>query len=80
MNMLSVVVASQNILFRTTNTLTARINSKSERGEGVISAAIAVLIMAVIGGAMFLAYEALFTESTNNVRDVVDSIKPKPAG
>lgn len=40
-----------------------------ERGEGVISTAIAVLIMAVIGAAMYGAYLVLF----NNTNDAVTS-------
>jgi hypothetical protein len=46
----------------------------NERGEGVISAAIAVMIMAVIGGLMFVAYRALFKDSETKVKEVIDSI------
>ncbi len=46
----------------------------NERGEGVISAAIAVMIMAVIGGLMFVAYRALFKDSETKVKEVIDGI------
>lgn len=46
----------------------------NERGEGVISAAIAVMIMAVIGGLMFVAYRALFKDSETKVREVIDGV------
>lgn len=46
----------------------------NERGEGVISAAIAVMIMAVIGGLMFVAYKTLFEQSETKVRDVIDKV------
>ena len=45
-----------------------------ERGEGVISAAIAVLIMAVIGAAMYVAYRALFDQTSASVTDKVNQI------
>ena len=40
-----------------------------ERGEGVISAAIAVLIMAVIGAALFVA----FNHTRQNIQQRVDT-------
>ena len=49
----------------------ARTGSGDERGEGVISAAIAVLIMAFIGVAAFVAYRGIMgsvTEKTNRMR------------
>lgn len=53
----------------------ARIRSDAdERGEGVISAAIAVLIMAVIGAAMYVAYKALFEKTSTAVTANVDKI------
>ena len=47
---------------------------RDERGEGVISAAIAVLIMAVLGGMMFIAYKATFTNSSTKVDKVINDI------
>ena len=51
-----------------------RIDQMDERGEGVISAAIAVLIMAVIGAAMYVAYRALFDQTSASVTNKVNSI------
>ncbi len=48
--------------------------AKDERGEGVISAAIAVLIFALIGAAMWVAYSALFTSSSDRVTRTVNEI------
>ncbi|MGI8711235.1 MAG: hypothetical protein ACR2LA_09615 [Acidimicrobiales bacterium] len=45
-----------------------------ERGEGVISAAIAVLVMAFLGAAMWLAFKGMFSKTTDNTRDQVDQI------
>ena len=45
-----------------------------ERGEGVISAAIAVLVMAFLGAAMWLAFKGMFSKTTDNTRDQVDLI------
>ncbi len=41
---------------------------KSDRGEGVISAAIAVLIMAFLGAAMWIGFQQMWktTEATTN--------------
>ncbi|HEY4377238.1 MAG TPA: hypothetical protein VGM93_08765 [Acidimicrobiales bacterium] len=46
----------------------------SERGEGVISAAIAVLIMAFLGAAMWLAFKGLFQSTADNTKNQVDQI------
>lgn len=45
-----------------------------EVGEGVISTAIAVLVMAVLGAAMFLAFQAIMDGAASNVGSQVDSI------
>ena len=45
-----------------------------ERGEGVISAAIAVLVMAFLGAAMWVAFSAIFDTATQNVGEQVNSI------
>lgn len=52
----------------------AALRKGDERGEGVISAAIAVLIMAVIGGLMFVAYKITFEKSNTAVTKVIDDI------
>jgi hypothetical protein len=45
-----------------------------ERGEGVISAAIAVLIMAFIGVGMWVAFNATFQNTARNVNNQVNCI------
>lgn len=45
-----------------------------ERGEGVISAAIAVLVMAFIGVAMWVAFNATFHQAANHVDQQVNCI------
>lgn len=45
-----------------------------ERGEGVISAAIAVLVMAFLGVAMWVAFQAIFDQAATTVRDQVGRI------
>lgn len=49
-------------------------DDQRERGEGVISSAIAVLIMAVIGAAMYTAYTQLFERTTDAVTNSLDQI------
>ena len=45
-----------------------------ERGEGVISAAIAVLVMAFLGAAMWLAFSAIFDNAAQTVGDQINQI------
>lgn len=45
-----------------------------ERGEGVISTAIAVLIMAFLGAAMWLGFSAIWGDAEDNIGDQVDQI------
>lgn len=47
---------------------------RDERGEGVISAAIAVLIMAFIGVGMWVAFNATFQHTAKNVDKQVNCI------
>jgi uncharacterized protein YggT (Ycf19 family) len=47
---------------------------RSERGEGVISAAIAVLIIAFIGAAMWVAFNSIWNDSEDRIRDNVEQI------
>jgi hypothetical protein len=44
------------------------------RGEGVISAAIAVLVMAGIGALMWVGFRALWEDTEANTRDRVNEI------
>jgi hypothetical protein len=45
-----------------------------ERGEGVISAAIAVLVMAFIGVAMWIAFSSTFKTASTHVNNQVNCI------
>ena len=45
-----------------------------ERGEGVISAAIAVLIMAFLGAGMWLAFSTIFDNTTESACEQTASI------
>lgn len=46
----------------------------AERGEGVISAAIAVLIMAFLGAAAWLAFKGIFDSASSKAESQVDQI------
>ncbi len=45
-----------------------------DRGEGVISAAIAVLIMAALGAAMWVAFDTIWDDTEKNTREKVEQI------
>ena len=45
-----------------------------QRGEGVISAAIAVLIMAFLGAGMWLAFKGMFDSTTSRTNTNVEQI------
>ena len=47
---------------------------RDERGEGVISAAIAVLVMAFIGVAMWVAFNSTFNHAATHVNNQVNCI------
>lgn len=47
---------------------------EDEAGEGVISAAIAVLVMAFLGAAMWVAFNAVFDTAASRVADNVNNI------
>jgi hypothetical protein len=79
MNTVSILVHTQNLLADTTVAIKARVpRDHTENGEGVISAAIAVLIMATIGALMYVSYGALFNNSAKKTSQLVDlsSIAP----
>ncbi len=53
-----------------------------ERGEGVISAAIAVLIMAFLGAAMWVGFNTIWDDAEQDISEQVDRIgddAPAPA-
>lgn len=45
-----------------------------ERGEGVISAAIAILIIAFIGALMWVAFKELFQSTADKTQQQIDKI------
>lgn len=45
-----------------------------DRGEGVISTAIAILIMAFLGAAMWLGFSAIWSDAEDNIGEQVDQI------
>ena len=47
---------------------------RDDRGEGVISAAIAVLIMAGIGALMWVGFKTILEDTESNTRDKVTEI------
>jgi hypothetical protein len=51
-----------------------RTSHRDERGEGVISAAIAVLIMAFLGAAMWVGFNAIWDDAEDNTRTQVQQI------
>lgn len=48
-----------------------RTRARGERGEGVISTAIAVLIVAFLGVAMWAGFHAIFTDATATTTEQV---------
>ena len=48
---------------------------RDESGEGVISAAIAVLVMAFLGVLMWQLFKDTLTDANTNVNDQLDQIK-----
>ena len=49
---------------------------RDEAGEGVISTAIAVLIMAALGAAMWVGFNALWNDTNDRTQDQIDLIAP----
>jgi hypothetical protein len=47
---------------------------RRDRGEGVISAAIAVLIVAFIGAAMWVGFTTIWENAESDIGDQIDSI------
>ena len=48
---------------------------RNEAGEGVISAAIAILVMAFLGVLMWTLFKDTLTKANTNVNDQIDKIK-----
>lgn len=53
---------------------------RRERGEGVISAAIAVLIMAFLGAAMWVGFNAIWGDAEENIDEQVEQIGDDTSG
>ena len=47
---------------------------QNERGEGVISTAIAVLIVAFLGAAMWVAFNTMWQNTEANINNQIESI------
>jgi type IV secretory pathway VirB2 component (pilin) len=50
------------------------VRRRGERGEGVISTAIAVLIVAFLGIALWTGFDAMMNDATDRTRDQVEQI------
>jgi hypothetical protein len=53
---------------------TPPLRARGDRGEGVISAAIAVLIMAGIGALMWVGFKTIWQDTEDNTREKVTEI------
>ncbi len=51
-----------------------RIDPTDDRGEGVISSAIAVLVMALLGALMWVAFKAIFADASARTSTQVGQI------
>ena len=47
---------------------------RGDRGEGVISTAIAVLIVAFLGAAMWVSFNSIWQDSEDNIRTNIEQI------
>ena len=61
-------------------TTTHRTPRRGDRGEGVISTAIAVLIMALLGAAMWLTFDSIWSDTAENTEDQVEIIGSDGSG
>ena len=53
---------------------------RGDRGEGVISTAIAVLIMALLGAAMWLTFDSIWSDTAENTEEQVNIIGSDSGG
>lgn len=63
----------------TTSTVRRRL-VRSDRGEGVISTAIAVLVMAFLGAAMWVTFNAVWKDTSEKTSDQVEIIGTDTGG
>jgi hypothetical protein len=75
---LHATIAVQNTLTLTTRQVSSRLAQRRavahEQGEGVISVALAVLIMAGLAGIMWVAYRAMIVDANENVSKTVGDL------
>jgi len=57
-----------------TTTDTTATTRRGERGEGVISTAIAVLIMALLGAAMWVTFDSIWSDTAESTEEQVEII------
>ena len=72
-HLLALVVWQQLMWQRATRGLSQRV-MKDEAGEGVISAAIAVLVMAFLGVLMWQLFKGTLSDANDNVNDQINQI------
>ena len=72
--MLSDLVLITYVLGRSVTTRIRERFGADDRGEGVISTAIAVLIVAFLGAAMYVIFTQILTSSGSNASTQVDNI------
>lgn len=58
--------------------VTMQARRRDERGEGVISTAIAVLIVALLGVALWAGFSAIMSDATDRTSDEIESINGTP--
>lgn len=58
----------------TTNANPRSMCRRSDRGEGVISTAIAVLIIAFLGVGMWVGFKSIFDDAADNTRSQIQQI------
>ncbi|MGZ4694070.1 MAG: hypothetical protein ACXWCM_16125 [Acidimicrobiales bacterium] len=61
-------------LVRSVGSARVRALARDDRGEGVISAAIAVLIMAFLGAAMWIGFQQMWKTTERTTNDKVEQI------
>lgn len=63
-----------------TTTTVRTTRRRGDRGEGVISTAIAVLIMALLGAAMWLTFDSIWSDTAENTETQVNIIGSDGSG
>ena len=71
---MSDLVLSAYVAVRILGVVTRNRLSADERGEGVISAAIAVLVMAFLGVAMYKAFQGMFQDTADKTSNQIEQI------